>query len=89
MNRCQIIALAVLTVFYAVYFGKMLTYAQMQMDPENPVFALTHQSLRTIGDSSSRYEAMGIRMDEIGMAWAIDTEHGFIWHNGETDDYNR
>ena len=27
-------------------------------------------------------------MDEIGMAWIIDKENGFIWHNGGTGHYN-
>ena len=31
---------------------------------------------------------MGICMDEIGMGWIIDREHGVIWHNDGTDDYN-
>ena len=31
---------------------------------------------------------MGIHMDEIGMAWIIDNENGFIWHNGDTGHYN-
>ena len=29
-----------------------------------------------------------IHMDEIGMAWIIDRENGFIWHNGGTGHYN-
>ena len=27
-------------------------------------------------------------MDEIGMAWIIDNENDFIWHNGGTGHYN-
>lgn len=26
----------------------------------------------------------GLCVDEIGMGWMIDSEHGFIWHNGAT-----
>ena len=66
----------------------MLAYAQMQLDPENQLFSLMHQPLREINAASESYQKMGIRMDEIGMAWIIDTERGFIWHNGGTDDYN-
>lgn len=28
------------------------------------------------------------RVDAMGMAWIIDNEHGFIWHNGATGNYN-
>ena len=66
----------------------MLAYAQMQLDPENQLFSLMHEPLREINASSESYQKMGIRMDEIGMAWIIDSEHGFVWHNGGTDDYN-
>ena len=65
----------------------MLRYAQMQLDGD-PVFARCHQSLKTIDASSAGYQAMGIRMDEIGMAWIIDNESGIIWHNGGTGHYN-
>ena len=27
-------------------------------------------------------------MDEIGMAWIIDSRNGFVWHNGGTGNYN-
>ena len=66
----------------------MLAYAQMQLDPGNQLFSLMHEPLRKINASSESYQKMGIRMDEIGMAWIIDNEHGFVWHNGGTDDYN-
>lgn len=65
----------------------MLAYAQLQLDGGD-LPAMTHKSLRTVDASSERNRAMGIRMDEIGMAWIIDTERGFLWHNGGTDDYN-
>ena len=65
----------------------MLCYAQMQLDADSP-FAGCHQSLKVIDASSESYKAMGIRMDEIGMAWIIDRENGIIWHNGGTGHYN-
>lgn len=64
----------------------MLAYAEMQID--NDFFAECHKSLKTINASTEKYSAMGINMDEIGMAWIIDNENGIIWHNGGTDDYN-
>lgn len=33
-------------------------------------------------------KAKSLDMDEIGMAWIIDNENGFIWHNGGTGHYN-
>lgn len=65
----------------------MLTYTQMQLDKESP-FAKCHDSLKTINAGADRYRMMGIHMDEIGMAWVIDNENGFIWHNGGTGHYN-
>lgn len=65
----------------------MLSYAQMQLDGD-PHFADCRQTLATINASSAFYESMGIRMDEIGMAWILDTENGIVWHNGGTGDYN-
>ena len=64
----------------------MLTYAQMQLD--DPHFTPCHESLKTINASTESYLMMGIHMDEIGMAWIIDNENGFIWHNGGTGHYN-
>lgn len=65
----------------------MLRYAQLQLD-ETPVFARCHRSLKTINASSDSYQSMGIYLDEIGMAWILDKENGFIWHNGGTGHYN-
>lgn len=65
----------------------MLTYTQMQLDEDSP-FAECHESLKTINASKDSYLMMGIHMDEIGMAWIIDNENGFIWHNGGTGHYN-
>lgn len=65
----------------------MLRYAQLQLD-DHPVFSRCHQSLKTVNASSESYQAMGIRMDEIGMAWIMDRENGIIWHNGGTGHYN-
>lgn len=41
-----------------------------------------------INASTEDYKAMGINMDEIGMAWIIDKENGILWHNGGTGNYN-
>jgi len=59
----------------------------MQLDEDTP-FAACHKSLKTIDASTESYRMMGIHMDEIGMAWIIDRENGFVWHNGGTGHYN-
>ncbi len=64
----------------------MLAYAQMQMNDSR--FLPCHDSRKTINASTESYWAMGIRMDGIGMAWILDNENGFIWHNGGTGHYN-
>lgn len=65
----------------------MLSCAQMQLEG-NAYFAACHNSLKTINASTEVYKAMGIRMDEIGMSWIIDSENGIVWHNGGTGSYN-
>ena len=54
----------------------------------DPRFTPCHESLKSINASTESYLMMGIHMDEIGMAWIIDNENGFIWHNGGTGHYN-
>lgn len=65
----------------------MLSYAQMQLG-NNPIFTECHLPLKTINASTTEYRMMGIHMDEIGMAWIIDSENDIVWHNGGTGDYN-
>ena len=65
----------------------MLQYAQIQLE-DNSYFSGCHDTLKSINASTDRYKAMGIFMNEIGMAWIIDNENGIIWHNGGTGDYN-
>lgn len=65
----------------------MLRYAQMQL-ADDPRFEPCHESLKIIDDSTENFRTIGINLDEIGMAWIIDNENGFIWHNGGTGHYN-
>lgn len=65
----------------------MLRYAQLQLDGESG-FAQCHEPIEQINAASKSYQAMGIRMDSIGMAWITDSENGFVWHNGGTGNYN-
>ena len=69
----------------AVYsdISDMLLYASAQLD-NNPTFTMCHQRLKQINASDKWDRIGGFCMDEIGMSWMIDTENGFIWHNGGT-----
>lgn len=51
----------------------------MQLDGDN-YFLNCYKS--TINALSLDYKTMGINIDEIGMAWIIDTENNIVWHNG-------
>lgn len=62
----------------------MLKYAKEQLDG----FEENHKSLAVINTVNESYRKMGINMDEIGAAWIIDNENGFVWHNGGTGNYN-
>lgn len=64
----------------------MLTYAALQLSDES--MQKMHEPLREIGYEDESYDAMNIHIDEIGMAWIIDNQNGFVWHNGGTDYYN-
>lgn len=62
----------------------MMLYASIQLG-DDPLFTMCHQSLKQI-NASDKWDRMGgFGMDEIGMSWMIDTENGFIWHNGGTN----
>ena len=65
----------------------MLVYAQHQLDGEG-IFALAHTPLREVNATPDSYAMLDMRVDAMGMAWIIDEEHGFIWHNGASGNYN-
>lgn len=65
----------------------MLKYAQLQLDGEG-VFARCHESMAMVNASDAKNRKLDINLDEVGAAWIIDRENGFIWHNGGTGDYN-
>jgi len=65
----------------------MLAYARMQLEGSD-CFGKCQNTLCHINATTEGYKAMGINLDEIGMAWIIDRENGVIWHNGGTGDYN-
>lgn len=61
----------------------MLAYAEAQLDGDGAA-GLCHQPLKQADGSDPWKRLEGLCVDEIGMGWMIDNEHGFIWHNGAT-----
>lgn len=59
----------------------MLLYADAQLSGNT---TLCHQTLRQVNASDKWDRLGGFCIDEIGMSWIIDTENGFVWHNGAT-----
>lgn len=61
----------------------MLLYADAQLGKDSTL-QMCHQTLKQV-NAASKWERMGgFCVDEVGMGWMIDTENGFIWHNGAT-----
>lgn len=65
----------------------MLVYADHQLN-SGEMFAITHNTLKEVTATPDNYAMLDMRVDAMGMAWVIDEEHGFIWHNGATGNYN-
>ena len=65
----------------------MLSYAQMQMDG-GTYFDQSHEILKEINATTDEHKMIDIYMDAIAMAWIVDEQNGFFWHNGGTDNYN-
>ncbi len=61
----------------------MLLYARAQLG-SGRVPNICHMPLVKV-DASDKWDRIeGLCVDEVGMSWMIDTENGFIWHNGGT-----
>ncbi|MCK9223308.1 MAG: serine hydrolase [Limnochordia bacterium] len=41
-----------------------------------------------VNATTKSLQAMGIRMDAVGIGWMIDEKNGLIWHNGGTSVFN-
>ena len=65
----------------------MLSYAQMQLDGET-YFGQSHEILAEVNATPEAQRRIDVCMDAIAMAWIVDQQNGFIWHNGGTSDYN-
>ena len=68
--------------------GDMMKYINLQMVDQHSYLSLSQEILAEIHASSSQYEKMDIRMDDIGMGWILDTKNNVMWHNGGTSNFN-
>ena len=66
----------------------MLSYLEINMNDKLDYISMSHKALAQVNGSSETNEKMGIRMDEAGAGWMIDSENNIIWHNGATGNYN-
>lgn len=64
----------------------MLRYAELLLTDGRLTKCLT--PIKAVDAFSADYQAMGIRVDAVGMAWMVDEENGVVWHNGGTGHYN-
>lgn len=48
----------------------------------------TYAPKKEIHADNYMYNKLGINMDKVGMAWMIDSENNFVWHNGATSNFN-
>jgi len=66
----------------------MMQYLKIHMS-ENPYYlSIAHEVLAQANTSTSTYEKIGIRIDDLGAGWMVDNEKNIIWHNGATENYN-
>ena len=66
----------------------MAKYLDFYLNAKEAYVVNTYKSLKKINANNFVYEKMGIRMDEIGMGWIIDTQSNVVWHNGATSNFN-
>jgi CubicO group peptidase (beta-lactamase class C family) len=67
----------------------MMTFAQMQIGEWPPYVTLSHSVLAK-GDLQWYLPnpEFGVRIDNVGLCWFIDSENNIIWHSGEMFNFN-
>ncbi len=78
----------VLENVYDENYENLINEYLQELQMTDPTFENTHKALYHVGYSDEDMDAMNVRIDDIGMAWILDNENGFIWHNGGTESYN-
>lgn len=68
--------------------GDMMQYIALQMNNKISYLALGQKTYATADASTNQYKKMNIHIDSVGLAWMIDSQNGFFWHNGGTSGFN-
>lgn len=66
----------------------MAEYLQMYLNSDEQYVVNTYAPKKEIHVDNYMYNKLGINMDKVGMAWMIDSENNFVWHNGATSNFN-
>ena len=66
----------------------MAEYLQMYLNSDEQYVINTYAPKKEIHVDNYMYNKLGINMDKVGMAWMIDSENNFVWHNGATSNFN-
>lgn len=65
----------------------MLEYARLQLK-SGGLFDECHKDYAKVNATTDINARLGIRIDEVDMAWLLDAQRGIVWHNGATGSYN-
>lgn len=66
----------------------MSLYARALLKGSLDYLRLAREPLAAIDATTEQLSSLGIRMDAIGASWMLDEEHGIVWHNGGTSNFN-
>ena len=66
----------------------MATYLNIYLQSDNDYIVNTYKPDKKIEINDYMYNKLDISLNEVGMAWIIDSKNNFVWHNGATSHYN-
>ena len=66
----------------------MAKYLQIYLNSDEKYIVNTYTPKKEIHVDNYMYNKLDINMDEVAMAWMIDSEKNFVWHNGATSNFN-
>ena len=66
----------------------MAKYLQIYLNSDEKYIVNTYTPKKEIHVDNYMYNKLDINIDEVAMAWMIDSENNFVWHNGATSNFN-
>lgn len=66
----------------------MAKYLQIYLYSDDKYIVNTYDPKKEVHISNYMYDKLDINMDKVAMAWMIDSENNFVWHNGATSNFN-